>query len=74
VATTVRSEKLQAREHGLLIRRSMEGVRSVCRNPYPQVRILSGVRQRRHSPVPSGQFVRNCERLLSLAAREPQPH
>ena len=40
------------------IRRSMEGVRSVRRNPYRQVSILLGVRRRRHSPVPSGQSVR----------------
>ncbi len=41
-----------------LIRRPMERVRPVRRNPDPQVRILSGVRQGRHSPVPSGQSVR----------------
>jgi len=41
-----------------LICRSMEGVRSVRRNPYRQVSILPGVWQRRHSPVPSGQSVR----------------
>ena len=41
-----------------LIRRSMPRVRPVRRNPYPQVRILVGVRHRRHSPVPSGQSVR----------------
>ena len=41
-----------------LFRRSMEGVRSVRRNPYRQVSILLGVRRRRRSPVPSGQSVR----------------
>jgi len=41
-----------------LIRRSMETVRPVRRNPCQQVRILVGVRHRRHSPVPSGQSVR----------------
>jgi hypothetical protein len=41
-----------------LIRRSMDGVRSVRRNPYPQVSVLPGVQQRRHSPAPSGQSVR----------------
>jgi hypothetical protein len=41
-----------------LIRRSMEAVRSVRRNPYRQVSILPGVRWRRHSPVPSGRSVR----------------
>ena len=46
-------------EPSLLIRRSMEGVRSVRRNPYQQVSVLPGVRRRRHSPVPSGQSVRN---------------
>ena len=40
------------------IRRSMEGVRPVRQNPYPQVSVLQGVRHRRHSPVPSGQSVR----------------
>ena len=44
--------------HDLLIRRSMEGVRPVRRNPYWQVSILPGVRWRRRSPVPSGQSVR----------------
>jgi hypothetical protein len=42
-----------------LIRRSMERVRPVRRNPYPQVRILPGVRHSCHGPVPSGQSVRN---------------
>jgi hypothetical protein len=42
----------------LLIRRSMEGVRPVRRNPYPQVKILLGVRRWLHGPVPSGQCVR----------------
>jgi hypothetical protein len=41
-----------------LIRRPMEPVRPVRQNPYPQVRILLGVRYGRHSPVPSGQSVR----------------
>ena len=40
----------------LLIRRSMESVRSVRLNPYPQVSVLPGVQQRRHGPAPSGQF------------------
>jgi hypothetical protein len=42
-----------------LIRRSMESVQPVRRNPYRQVSVLPGVRRRRHSPVPSGQSVRN---------------
>jgi hypothetical protein len=42
----------------LTIRRSMEGVRPVRRNPNPQVSFLLGVRHRRHSPAPSGQSVR----------------
>jgi hypothetical protein len=42
----------------LLIRRLMPSVQPVRQNPYPQVRILLGVRHRRHSPVPSGQSVR----------------
>jgi len=46
------------RTYNLLIRRSMEPVRSVRRNPYRQVSVLPGVRQRCHSPVPSGQSVR----------------
>jgi hypothetical protein len=49
------------RTPNLLIRRSMESVHLVRRNPYPQVSVLPGVRHRRHSPVPSGQSVRNCE-------------
>ena len=40
------------------IRRSMESVRAMRRNPYPQVSILPGVRRRRNSPVPSGRSVR----------------
>jgi hypothetical protein len=40
------------------IRRSMESVRPVRQNPYPQISILPGVRNRRHGPVPSGQSVR----------------
>ena len=51
-----RPGRLLAAEH--LFRRSMEGVRSVRRNPYRQVSILPGVWRRRHSPVPSGQSVR----------------
>src|SRR5206468_4076614 len=51
-----------------LIRRSMESVRPVRWNPYPQVNVLPGVRHRCCSPVPSGQSVRNGERLLPLAA------
>jgi hypothetical protein len=46
------------RTPNLLIRRSVPRVRPVRQNPYPQVRILLGVRHRRHSPVPSGQSVR----------------
>ena len=46
------------RTPNLLIRRSVPCVRPVRQNPYPQVRILLGVRHRRHSPVPSGQSVR----------------
>jgi hypothetical protein len=42
----------------LLIRRSMERVRPVRRNPYAQVSVLPGVHQRRCSPAPSGQSVR----------------
>jgi hypothetical protein len=40
------------------IRRSMEGVRSVRRNPYPQVSVLPDVRHGHRSPAPSGQSVR----------------
>ena len=43
----------------LQIRRSMESVRPVRRNPYPQVSILPEVRHVCHSPVPSDQSVRN---------------
>jgi hypothetical protein len=42
------------RTPNLLIRRSMEGVRSVRRNPYPQVSVLPDVRLGavvRHRPV-----------------------
>jgi hypothetical protein len=46
------------RSEDLLIRRSMEHVRSVRRNPYPLVSVLPGVRNRRHGPAPSGQSVR----------------
>jgi hypothetical protein len=46
------------RTPNLLIRRSMEHVRSVRRNPYPLVSVLPGVRNRRHGPAPSGQSVR----------------
>ena len=42
----------------LQIRRSMEGVRLVRRNPYLQVSVSPDVRHRRRSPVPSGQSVR----------------
>ena len=38
-----------------LIRRSMQRVRPVHRNPNRQLSILPGVRLRRYSPVPSGQ-------------------
>ncbi len=41
-----------------LIRRSMEHVRSVRRNPYPLVSVPPGVRNRRPGPAPSGQSVR----------------
>jgi hypothetical protein len=41
-----------------LIRGSMESVRSVRRNPYPQLSVLLGVRHGCHSPAPSGQSVR----------------
>ena len=47
------------RTSNLLIRRSMQSVQPVRRNPYLQVSVLPGVRPRRHSPVPSGQSVRN---------------
>jgi len=53
--------------HEHLIRRSMEHVRSVRRNPYRQVSVLSAVRHGRQSPVPSGQSVRNCERSSARA-------
>jgi len=46
------------RTPNLLIRRSMEHVQSVRRNPYPLVSVLPGVRNRRHGPAPSGQSVR----------------
>jgi hypothetical protein len=46
------------RTPNLLIRRSMEGVRPVRQNPYPQVSVLSDVRHGRHNPAPSGQSVR----------------
>ena len=53
------------------IRRSMEHVRSVRRNPYRQVSVLPAVRHRRHCPVPSSQSVRkSCERV-SLGSPEP---
>jgi hypothetical protein len=39
--------------------RSMESVRPVCRNPYPQVSVLPDVQDgRSSSPAPSGQSVR----------------
>ena len=41
-----------------LIRRSMEHVRSVRRDPYRQVSVLPAVRNRRHCPVRSCQSVR----------------
>ena len=43
---------------GHLIRRSMEGVRPVRRNPYSQVSVLPDVRHGRRSLAPSGQSVR----------------
>ena len=43
----------------LVIRRSMESVRPVRRDPYPQVSILPEVRHVCHSPVPSDQSMRN---------------
>ncbi len=46
------------RTPNLLIRRSMERVRSQRRNPYRRVSVLPGLRHRCHSPVPSGQSVR----------------
>jgi hypothetical protein len=46
------------RTPNLLIRRSMESVRPVLRNPESQVSVLLGVQNGRHSPVPSGQSVR----------------
>jgi len=46
------------RTPNLQIRKSMENVRPVRRNPYRQVRVLPDVRHRGHSPVPSGQSVR----------------
>src|SRR5271166_3010579 len=54
-----------------LIRRSMEHVRSVRRNPYPLVSVLPGVRNRRHGPAPSSQSVRSCERLLPAQPDDP---
>ena len=42
----------------LLIRRSIENVRSVRWNPNPHVSVLPGVRRRRHSPVSSAKSVR----------------
>ena len=56
------------RTPNLLIRRSVPRVRPVRQNPYSQVRILPGVWHRRHSPVPSGQSVRNCGRPLPFTA------
>ena len=47
-----------AHDTSLLIRRSMEDVRPVRRNPYPQVSVLPDVRHVRHSPAPFGQSVR----------------
>ncbi len=41
-----------------LIRRSMESVRPALRNPKSRISVLLGVRNGRHSPVPSGQSVR----------------
>ena len=46
------------RARDLQIRRSMEPVRPVLRNPESQVSVLPGVRSGRHSPVLSRQFVR----------------
>lgn len=43
---------------GLVLRRSMERVQSMHRNPYRQVSVLLAVRHGRHSPVPPGQSVR----------------
>lgn len=45
-------------EPNLLIRRSMEYVRSVRRNPDSQVSVQARVRHVRHRPAPSGQSVR----------------
>jgi hypothetical protein len=47
------------RTPNLLIRRSMQRVRPVQWNPYPQVNVRASVRYSCHSPVPSGQSVRN---------------
>ena len=61
---TARSRTQRARAYfgAHLTRRSMEGVRSVRRNPNPQVSVLTGVPHGRRSPAPSGQSVRRCER------------
>ena len=56
---------------GLLIRRSMEHVRTVRRNPYPRVSVLPDVRHRRHSPASSGQSVRKLRE--TLLPRRPGP-
>jgi len=54
----------------LLIRRSMERVRSVCRNPYPQVSVLPDVRHERRGPAPSDtvreKAVRDSGHLVAL--------
>ena len=47
------------RTPNLLIRRSMESVRPVLRNPELQVSVLLGVQNGRHSPIQSAQSVRN---------------
>ena len=65
------SNRSATRSPSLLIHRSMEHVRAVRRNPYPQVSVLQDVRYRRPSPAPSGQSVRSCER--HRPPRRPSP-
>jgi septal ring factor EnvC (AmiA/AmiB activator) len=54
-----RARQQPERERSKNRKRGGQSVQSVCRNPYRQVSVLPGVRRRRHSPVPSGQSVRN---------------
>ena len=58
------------RTPNLLIRRSMESVRPVRWNPYPQVNVLPGVRHRCFSPVPSGSV---REKTVRDSCRWQQP-